>query len=92
MVVLMVAIWMYIARQSTIPGAILCDVATRDQFLGRIYVAFALLVLCGLLAIAVGIWQLRSGRPNWRFGVAIFTLFIAACIVAANGSAACNPP
>jgi len=90
-VVLMVAIWIYIARQSTVPGAILCDLATRGQFLSRIYVAFALLVLCGLLAIVIGIWQLGSGRTNWRFGVAIFVLFIAACIVGANGAAACNP-
>jgi hypothetical protein len=91
-VILTAAIWIYMVRQSAIPGAILCDLVTRDQFLSRIYVAFALVVVCGLLAIADGIGQLRSGAPNWMLKVSIFALFIVACVVGASGATACNPP
>lgn len=92
LVVLMSWVWIYIARQSTIEGAILCDAATRDQFLNRIYVAFALIVGCGLVAISAGIHLLRTSRPNWPPVIALLTLFIAACVIGANGAAACKPP
>jgi hypothetical protein len=90
-VILVTAIWIYIARQSAVPGAILCDLVTRGQFLSRIYVAFALIVVCGLLAIVDGIWQLCSGSTSWMLKVSIFTLFILGCVVGANGASACNP-
>jgi len=90
-VILLAWVWIYIARQATVPGAILCDTATRGQFLGRIYVAFALIVACGLLAIGSGVRIVRTGRTSWIVSVALASLFIAACIVGANGAAACNP-
>ncbi len=69
-VILIVAIGIYIALQS----AILCDLATRGKFIGRIYVAFDLIVVCGLLAIVDGIWQLRSGGPIGAQGLDILAV------------------
>ena len=90
-VILLTWIWIFIAHAAATPGGILCNDAARDRFLGQIYVSFAMIIACGLLAIVSGIRMVRTGRTSWPFGVALIVLFIAACFIAANGTAACGP-
>ena len=90
-VILLGWIWMYIAHAAAIPGGILCDPAARDKFLGQLYVSFAFIIACGLLAIVNGIQIVRTGRTSWIFSVGLIALFIAAGFIAANGTTACGP-
>ncbi|MBV9149904.1 MAG: PQQ-like beta-propeller repeat protein, partial [Candidatus Eremiobacteraeota bacterium] len=91
-VILLTWIWMFIAHAAATPGGILCGAAARNKFLGELYVSFAMIIVCGLLAIVSGIRIVRTGRTSWTFGIALIALFIAACFVAVNGTAACAAP
>jgi len=68
-----VFLWNAVAqhRISTIDGG-------TAQFFGQVFVALALLLLCGVLGIVSGIVQIRSGRRSKTLTVAIVVLFIAA--------------
>ena len=89
-VILLSWIWAYITRAAATPGGILCAGAAKDRFLGELYLSFALIIACGLIAIVSGIRIVRTGRTSWAFSVALIVLFIAGCLIASNGAAACG--
>jgi hypothetical protein len=81
----MAAIWIAIDRSFAAQG-----VATRDaaaaQFLGRINVAFALIVVAGVLGIINGWSMARSGRRNLWLLVALLAVFVGALVIAGIAS------
>lgn len=89
LVAMMTWLWMWMTNQSA-NGNILCDAAAKAVFLSRVYTAFALVGVCGLMSVASGIMQIRTGRGNWIVAVAMFVLFLVACCIGASGAATCG--
>ncbi len=83
-------IWIWIDRLFAANGMALRDPAAA-QFLGRINVACALVVLSGLLGTANGWIMARSGRRNFTLMVAMLLVFIAALFVGFTASNAYQP-
>ena len=90
LIVLMSAVWLWVANLLASHGSVDGDPAT-SQFIGRTYVAFALVEVCGVLGIINGIGQVRSGRRNRVLAFAMLVLFAAAIGVAATGAGAYHP-
>ena len=79
-IVLISGIWLFI-RRAFADGHL--TVSTRDTatFLGQTFVAFALIFLCGVLGIANGVMQLRTGRRSVILNGAIIVLVGSALVV-----------
>jgi hypothetical protein len=90
LVLLISAVWVYVGRLFSAQGVVDRDVATA-QFAGRTYVAFALVLVSGLLGVANGIWQIRTGCRNRVLVFAMLVMFAAAIGVAVIGSNAYHP-
>jgi hypothetical protein len=89
-IVLMTSVWIWVGGLLAAHGVVNRDPATA-QFIGRTYVAFALVEVCGVLGIINGSWQIRSGRRNRVLAFAMLVLFAAAIGVAATGAGAYHP-
>ena len=74
-VVLMSAIWIWIVR---LMAATPLPDPSYAQFLGKTYVAFAIIIVCGFLGIWNGVLQLRTGRQNLPLSLLIIVLFASA--------------
>ena len=85
MVVFMGAIWFWVDRMMAAQGISTADVTTA-KFLGRIHVAFALIILAGLLGIASGWLMARTGRRNRILIYTLVAVFAAAIFIAAGAS------
>ncbi len=79
-VVVMCGVWLFVAKAI---GEHRVDVATADtaKFLGQTYVAFALIVLSGVLGVVNGVIQLRTGRRNIPLNAVILILVGAALVI-----------
>jgi hypothetical protein len=77
---LMSAVWIFVWFQTTMHST---NGGTEENaaFFGRVYFGFAMIVVCGFLGIANGIWMIQQGKPNRAYIFSIVILFIAACIV-----------
>ena len=77
MVVLIVGLWVFILRLLADPTVVPRDPHYAD-FLGKLFVAFALIILSGLLGIASGAIQIRTGRQSRGLTIAVLVVFLAA--------------
>lgn len=85
--IFMAGVWIWIDRLFAANGIAQRDPAAA-QFLGRINVACALVVLSGLLGVGNGWVMARSGRRHYPLMVAMLVVFVAALFVgftASNG-------
>lgn len=78
-----VAIW--VDRLLSANGLLQRD-ATAAQFAGRINVAFALVIVAGILGIINGWMMAHSGRRNNVLVVGLLIVFVAALFVACSAS------
>jgi hypothetical protein len=85
LVVFMAAIWIWIDRLFASRGIAATD-ASAAQFLERINVAFALVVLAGILGVVNGWLMAHSGRRNLPLIVSLIVAFAAAVFIAAGAS------
>ncbi len=85
LVVFMGAVAVWVDRLLTANGLLQRD-ATAAQFFGRINVAFALVILSGVLGIFNGWSMARGGRRNNVLVLALVAAFVAALFVACSAS------
>lgn len=85
LVVFMAAIWIWIDNLFSVRGIAATD-ESAAQFLGRINVAFALVVLAGVLGVINGWMMAHSGRRNLPLIVSLVLAFAAAVFIAAGAS------
>ncbi len=90
LVVFMVSIWIWIDRLFATRGIAQSDVGAA-QFLGKINVAFALVVVSGVLGIVNGWIMAHSGRRNLALIVGLVVAFAAAVFLAAGASSGYRP-
>ena len=81
LVLLVGVVWVWVDRLFVRNSAALADLSTR-QFLGRLNVAFAMVMIAGFLGIANGLLWVRSGRRNKLLVWAIVIVFISAFFTA----------
>jgi hypothetical protein len=86
--VFMAAIWIWIDRLFAEQGV---TDAAAAQFLGRMNVAFALVVISGILGAINGWMMTRSGKRNTPLIVALLGCFVAALVIAWSASSAYHP-
>jgi hypothetical protein len=86
--VFMGAIWIWVDRLMAANAP--SDLATA-QFLGKINVAFALIVVAGLLGTVNGVLMVRSGRRNLWLIVGLLLAFVIALFIAWSASSAYHP-
>lgn len=86
MIVFMGAVWFWLDRAFAAQTISTADVSTA-KFLGRIHLAFALVILAGLLGIVNGWLMARSGRRNRILIFTLVVVFGAAVFIAAGASA-----
>jgi hypothetical protein len=86
--VFMSAVWVWVDRAFAAQGV---TDAAATQFLGRMNVAFALVVLSGILGTANGWRMAHSGLRNTPLIVAMLSSFVAALVVAGSASAGYHP-
>jgi hypothetical protein len=79
------AIWIAIDRSFAAQGVAGRNVAAA-QFLGRINVAFALIVVAGVLGAINGWSMAHSGRRNLWLLVALLVVFVGALVIAGIAS------
>ncbi len=84
-----IAIW--VDRLLSASGLLQGDAATA-QFTGRINVAFALLILGGVLGVANGWRMAHSGRRNRVLIFGLVIVFVSALFVACSASNAYRGP
>jgi len=89
-VLFMGGVWIWVDRLLAGSGAWQRDAATA-AFSGRINVAFALVVVSGVLGVVNGWLQASSGRRSIALSLAIVAVFAIAIFVAASASAVYNP-
>jgi MFS family permease len=85
LVVFMGAVAVWVDRLLSANGLLQRD-ATAAQFAGRINVAFALIILAGVLGIINGAMMVRSGRRNNVLLFGLIVMFVAALFVACSAS------
>jgi MFS family permease len=85
LVVFMGAIAIWVDRLLTANGLLQRD-PTAAQFFGRINVAFALVILAGVLGIFNGWSMAHTGRRNNLLVLALVVVFVAALFVAWSAS------
>lgn len=85
LVVFIAAVAIWVDRILSANGLLQRD-AKAAQFAGRINVAFALVILAGLLAIVNGWTMARSGRRNNVLVFGLVIAFVAALFVAWSAS------
>jgi MFS family permease len=85
LVVFMGAIAIWVDRLLTANGLLQHD-PTAAQFFGRINVAFALVILAGVLGIFNGWSMAHTGRRNNLLVLALVVVFVAALFVAWSAS------
>lgn len=90
LVVFMSAIWIWIDRLFAARGIAQSDPGAA-QFLGKINVAFALVVVAGVLGIANGWIMAHSGRRNVALIVGLVVAFAAGVFLAAAASSGYRP-
>jgi TRAP-type mannitol/chloroaromatic compound transport system permease small subunit len=76
LVVFMAAVWIWVAMLAAHQG--IAGEQSAQAFFGRTYLAFALVMVAGVLGIANGIWQIRLGRPNRVLVTTVLIVFLAA--------------
>jgi hypothetical protein len=88
LIVLTLAIWFYVDRAFVDRGVLERGAATA-QFVGRLNVAFALVLISGVLGIVSGVVQARSGLRNRPLTFALVVAFASGLLIAvfASGSA-----
>jgi MFS family permease len=90
LVIFMGSIWIWVDRLFATRGIAQNDPGAA-QFLGKINVAFALVVVAGVLGIANGWVMARSGRRNLALIVGLVVAFAAAVFIAAGASNGYRP-
>lgn len=88
-VLLMGGVWVWVDR--LLAGDAWQRDAATGAFAGRINVAFALVVVSGVIGIANGWMQASSGRRSLALSLAVIAVFAAAVFIAAGASALYNP-
>jgi uncharacterized membrane protein len=83
--IFMVAIWIWIDRLFAAEGIVARDAAAA-QFLRRINVAFALIVVAGALGAINGWSMAHSGRRNLWLLVALLVAFVSGLAIAGFAS------
>jgi hypothetical protein len=88
LIVLTLAIWFYVDRAFVDRGVLERGAATA-QFVGRLNVAFALVLISGVLGIVSGVVQARSGLRKRPLTFALVVAFASGLLIAvfASGSA-----
>jgi hypothetical protein len=84
-VIFVSAIWIWVDRLMAAQSA-----AGAAQFVGRLNLAFALIILCGALGMVNGWYQGHSGRTNRAIVFAVFIVFAIALFLAYTASNAFN--
>jgi hypothetical protein len=89
-VVVMAGVWLWLAwlfatnpSSATSPGF--------PEFLGKLYIGFALVIVCGVIGIANGILVVRNGRSNIPLLVAMIVIFLSALVIMYRASQALPP-
>ena len=82
LVIFVSATWIWVDRLMAASGA------AGGQFIGRLNVAFALIVLCGVLGMINGWFQGHSGRTNRAIAFGILIIFAIALYFAYTASSA----
>jgi hypothetical protein len=78
-VVVMSAVWLWLAwLAGTHQLEMTPDFAV---FLGKLYVGFALVIVCGVIGIVNGIFVVRNGRSNVALLVALIVIFLSALAI-----------
>lgn len=85
LVVFMGAVAVWVDRLLTANGLLQRD-PTAAQFFGRINVAFALVIVAGVLGILNGWSMAHAGRRNNLVLLALVVVFVAALFVACSAS------
>lgn len=85
LVIFVSAIWIWVDRLMAAQSA-----AGAAQFVGRLNLAFALIILCGALGMVNGWYQGHSGRTNRAIVFAVFIVFAIALFLAYTASNAFN--
>jgi hypothetical protein len=79
-VVLMSGVWLFVMKAISEHRGTL-DTPNTAKFLGQTYMAFGLIVFSGVLGIANGVVQLRTGRRNIALNAVILMLVAAAVVI-----------
>ncbi|MGC1379712.1 MAG: hypothetical protein WA814_01670 [Candidatus Baltobacteraceae bacterium] len=90
LVVFMGGVWIWVDRLLVASGALERDPGTA-AFLGKMNVAFALVVLAGVLGTINGWMQAHSGRRNYVLILGLVVAFVAALFIAGSASNAYHP-
>ena len=77
LVVLILGLWGYLGNLLALHGGGTLSPRSADIF-GRVFVAFALVLVTGVLGTIGGVMQLRSGRRNRALTFAAVLTFVAA--------------
>lgn len=83
--IFMAAIWIAIDRAFAAEGIAARDVAAAE-FLGRINVAFGLIVVAGVLGVINGWSMAHAGRRNLWLLIALLVAFVSALVIAGYAS------
>ncbi|HYL27202.1 MAG TPA: hypothetical protein VEW74_05155 [Candidatus Nitrosotalea sp.] len=86
--IFMAAIWFWVnrlfaANAVTDPGAL--------QFLGKVNIAFGLIVIAGIIGMVNGWIMAQTGRPKTLLVVALLICFVIALVIAGMASSAYHP-
>jgi hypothetical protein len=77
MVVLMAGVWLFILKLLADHRLDVSD-PSFAAFLGKVFVAFALIILSGLIGIGSGLWQIRTGTQNRALTIGVLVPFLVA--------------
>ena len=77
---LMSAVWAFVWLQ-TATHSMNGGSEENAVFFGRVYFGFAIIIVCGFLGVANGVWMIQKGKPNRALIISIVVLFIAACLM-----------
>ncbi|MFY9665330.1 MAG: hypothetical protein WAK19_12855 [Candidatus Cybelea sp.] len=83
LVILIVGVWIWVDRH--LGNTVRNDISTA-QFLGRLNVAFGLIVVSGVFGVANGWTMAHSGRRNWLLVLGVIVTFAAGLVVAVVAS------
>ncbi len=88
--IFMGGVWLWVDRLLSQAGVLERD-PSAAAFMGKMNVAFALVVIAGLLGTANGWLQARTGRRNYVLVLLLVIAFVSALIIAGTASSAYHP-
>ena len=90
LIVLALGIWIWVDRLLTGPSAI--QSPALPQFIGKLNVTFAMLLIAGVLGAVNGWMMIRTGRRNLALILLMLAFFVGSLFLAAGASSGFAAP